>query len=170
MHNTAFSSLNLSVSWRRAFSCFSLANCLLSMALRHSKLSSSPLPEDWLREGVAIFASDWIKRKIAFPQTTPMLIPRVFDGHVVARWMDAWFQPIKVLDPVVIPARRHPDRVSGRTLRWFCQSWWKRIISWPFTRSSKLTFLFVWRFIYIVPEVLFPSLMVGRYFGLSWYH
>ena len=40
--------------------------------------------------------------------------------HVVARWMDTWFQPIKVLDPVVIPARRHPDRVSGRTLRWFC--------------------------------------------------
>ena len=40
--------------------------------------------------------------------------------HVVARWMDTWFQPIKVLDPVVIPARRHPDRVSGRALRWFC--------------------------------------------------
>ena len=40
--------------------------------------------------------------------------------HIVARWMDTWFQLIKVLDPVVIPARRHPDRVSGRTLRWFC--------------------------------------------------
>ena len=31
MRNTVFSSLNLSVSWRRAFSCRSLANCLLSM-------------------------------------------------------------------------------------------------------------------------------------------
>ncbi|KAL6328109.1 hypothetical protein AAG906_033391 [Vitis piasezkii] len=40
------------------FSCLSLANCLLSMARRHSKLSSSPLPDDRLREGVAIFASD----------------------------------------------------------------------------------------------------------------
>ena len=32
MLSTAFSSLNLSVSWKRAFSCRSLANCLLSMA------------------------------------------------------------------------------------------------------------------------------------------
>ena len=31
MRNTAFSSLNLSVSWMRAFNCRSLANCLLSM-------------------------------------------------------------------------------------------------------------------------------------------
>ena len=58
MRNTTFSSLNLSVSWRRAFSCRSLANCLLSMAWRHSELSSSPLPDEWLREGVAIFAGD----------------------------------------------------------------------------------------------------------------
>ncbi|RVX02651.1 hypothetical protein CK203_016545 [Vitis vinifera] len=44
-----------------------------------------------------------------------LLIPRVFgdprscqmDGHVIST--------IKVLDPVVIPARRHPDRESGHT-------------------------------------------------------
>ena len=47
MRSTAFSSLNLFVSWRRAFSCHSLANCLLSMAWRHSELSSSPLPDDF---------------------------------------------------------------------------------------------------------------------------
>ena len=58
MRSTAFSSLNLSVSWRRACSCRSLANCLLSMAWRHSELSSSPLPDERLREGVAIFAGD----------------------------------------------------------------------------------------------------------------
>ncbi|RVW81947.1 hypothetical protein CK203_033314 [Vitis vinifera] len=32
MRNIAFSSLNLTVSWRRACSCRSLANCLLLMA------------------------------------------------------------------------------------------------------------------------------------------
>ncbi|RVW30200.1 hypothetical protein CK203_108980 [Vitis vinifera] len=42
----------------RALSCHSLANCLLSMVLRHSRSSSSPLPDERLREGVAIFASD----------------------------------------------------------------------------------------------------------------
>ena len=46
----------------------------------------------------------------------------------------------------------------------------ERWINWPFTRYSKLTFLFVWRLVYIVSEVLFPSLMVGRYFVLSWWH
>ena len=40
--------------------------------------------------------------------------------QVVDRWIDARSQFIKVLDPVVIPARRHPDRMSGRTLRWYC--------------------------------------------------
>ena len=40
----------------------------------------------------------------------------------------------------------------------------ERQISWLFTRYSKLTFLFVWRLIYIVPGALFLSLMVGRYF------
>ena len=58
MRSIAFSSLNLSVSWRRAFSCRSLANCLLSMTWRHLELSSSPLPDERLREGVAIFTSD----------------------------------------------------------------------------------------------------------------
>ena len=58
MRNTAFSSLNLSVSWRRAFSCRLLANCLLSMARRHSELSSSSLPDEQLWEGVVIFAGD----------------------------------------------------------------------------------------------------------------
>ena len=46
----------------------------------------------------------------------------------------------------------------------------ERQISWLFTRYSKLTFLFVWRLIYIVPGALFLSLMVGRYFMLSWWH
>ena len=58
MRSAAFSSLNLSISWRRAFSCRSLANCLLSMARRHSELSSSSLPDERLWEGVAIFAGD----------------------------------------------------------------------------------------------------------------
>ena len=58
MRSTAFSSLNFSVSWRRAFSCRSLANCLLSMAWRHSELSSPSLPDERLWEGVAIFAGD----------------------------------------------------------------------------------------------------------------
>ena len=58
MRSTAFSSLSLSVSWRKACSCRSLANCLLSMAWRHLELSSSPLPNEWLREGVTIFAGD----------------------------------------------------------------------------------------------------------------
>ena len=56
MRNTAFSSLNLIVSWRRTYSCRSLANCLLSMAWRHLELSSSSLADEQLREGVVIFA------------------------------------------------------------------------------------------------------------------
>ena len=58
MRSTTFSSLNLIVSWRRACSCRSLANYLLSMAWRHSELSSSPLPDDRLRESVVIFTGD----------------------------------------------------------------------------------------------------------------
>ena len=48
MRSTTFSSLNFSVSWRRAFNCHSLANCLLSMARRHLELSSSSLPDERL--------------------------------------------------------------------------------------------------------------------------
>ncbi|RVW81182.1 hypothetical protein CK203_041097 [Vitis vinifera] len=47
-----------------------------------------------------------------------MLIPRVPDDHAVAEWMDTRFQPTKVLDSVVIPAkgiqtgcRMHPPMV-----------------------------------------------------------
>ena len=35
-------------------------------------------------------------------------------------------------------------------------------------QKIKLTFFFVWRPFYIMSEALFPSLMVGRLFGLSW--
>ena len=58
---------------------------------------------------------------------------------------------------------------SRHTLQWFCQPWFERLISWLFTRYSKLTFFLVWRFLYIVSEVRPPSLMMRGLFGSSWW-
>ena len=63
------------------------------------------------------------------------------DGRTISTNIDSWFNR---------SCKRRPDKVSGHTFRWFCQPWLERIISWSFTRYNKLTFLFVWRSIYIV--------------------
>ncbi|RVW83421.1 hypothetical protein CK203_038887 [Vitis vinifera] len=62
-----------------------------------------------------------------------MLRPRVpgdprscqMDGRTISTNIDSWFSR---------SCKRRPDRVSGHTLRWFCQPWLERIISWLFTR------------------------------------
>ena len=77
-----------------------------------------------------------------FPQTAPMLRPCVLgdprscqmDGRTISTNIDSWFNR---------PCKRRSDRVSRHTLRWFCQPWLERIISWSFSRYSKLTFPFV---------------------------
>ena len=50
-----------------------------------------------------------------------MLSPRVSGGPRYCQ-MDGYaiLNTQRVLDSAVVPAKRHPDRVSGRTLRWFC--------------------------------------------------
>ena len=74
------------------------------------------------------------------------------DGRTISTNIDSWFSR---------SCKRRLDRVSGHTLRWFCQPWLERIISWSFTRYSKFTFLFVWRSIYIAFRS-FVSLFNGR--------
>ncbi|RVW36803.1 hypothetical protein CK203_103359 [Vitis vinifera] len=69
--------------------CRSLANCLLSMAWRHSELSSSPLPDERLLEGVASLS---VTESTKFPQTAPMLRPCVPMIHVSAKWTHAFNQ------------------------------------------------------------------------------
>ncbi|RVX15456.1 hypothetical protein CK203_009050 [Vitis vinifera] len=48
------------------------------------------------------------------------------DGRTLSTNIDSWISR---------SCKRRPDRVSGRTLRWFCQPWLERIISWSFTRE-----------------------------------
>ena len=89
-----------------------------------------------------VWPSSSVTESAIFPQTAPMLRPRVpgdprscqMDGHPISTNISSWFSR---------SCKRRPDRVSGRTLRWFCQPWLERIISWSFTRYSKLTFLFM---------------------------
>ena len=60
-----------------------------------------------------------------FPQTAPMLRPRVpgnprsfqMNGRAIPTNIDSWFSR---------SCKRRPNRVSGHTLRWFCQPWKER--------------------------------------------
>ncbi|RVW34065.1 hypothetical protein CK203_099350 [Vitis vinifera] len=64
-----------------------------------------------------------------------LLIPRVPDIHVVAKWMDARPQPIYVLDSVVIPAKDVRTGCLDASSDGFVSHGWREIISWLFTRA-----------------------------------
>ncbi|KAL6318930.1 hypothetical protein AAG906_001403 [Vitis piasezkii] len=55
------------------------------------------------------------------------------DGRTISTNIESWFSR---------SCKRRPDRVSGHTLRWFCQPWLERIISWLFTSAFSSAFCF----------------------------
>ena len=72
-----------------------------------------------------VWPSSSVTKSAIFPQTASMLRPRVpgdprscqMDGRTISTNIDSWFSH---------SCKRHPDRVSGHTLRWFCQPWKER--------------------------------------------
>ena len=100
MRNTAFSSLSLVVSWRRACICRSPSSCHLSIASRHSKYPSSPLANERLLEGVDIFRCRLSKRVPTDGANVDASRPR--DPR--SRQRDARFQPW------MIPALVNPTK------------------------------------------------------------
>ena len=66
-----------------------------------------------------VWSSSSVIESAIFPQTAPMLRPRVpgdprncqMDGRTMSTNISSWFSR---------SCKRSPDRVSGRTLRWFC--------------------------------------------------
>ena len=100
MRNTAFSSLSLVVSWRRACICRSSSSCHLSIASRHSKYPSSPLADERLLEGVNIFHSRLSKRVPTDGVNVDASHPR--DPR--SRQRDTRFQP-RMIPALVNPAK-----------------------------------------------------------------